>query len=100
MYKYILIITFLLYVFIPVNAYNVKVYYNAAGSENSCRESAACEQWCKNWMGNNSNNLLGWACEKFSGNFGRTCTCFYNKEVSDETFYDRRDERTCKSCKK
>lgn len=79
--------------YLETYSYNVKLFYNAANSENSCNESGPCQQWCKNWLGSNSDKLTAWLCDKYPGNFQRTCTCFWKAQSKDTTYFDIRGRR-------
>lgn len=79
--------------YLDTYSYGVKLFYNAANSENSCRDSEPCQQWCKNWLGSNSDKLTAWSCDKYPGNFDRTCTCFWKANAKDTTYFDLRGRR-------
>lgn len=79
--------------YLDIYSYTVKLFYNAANSENSCSESGPCQQWCKNWLGGNSDKLTAWSCDKYPGNFHRTCTCFWKANAKDTTYFDLRGRR-------
>lgn len=79
--------------YLDTYSYTVNVFYNAANSENSCTKPEPCQQWCKNWLGSSSDKLTAWSCDKYPGNFDRTCTCFWKANAKDTTYFNIRGRR-------
>jgi hypothetical protein len=80
--------------YIDINSYNVKLFYNAANSENSCSDSSQCSEWCKNYIkSHNWGEYKAHSCDKYAGNFQKTCTCFFQVNAGDGKYFNIRGVR-------